>query len=142
MPWPPPGFEKPSAQRDLRVLVHAGHPYIHTGDLADWVRAEVKKGNGGPVALDVAGTIAEEIRALGDRTLRKYTERRGDGRDERGELSGLRERPPPSCGSGDARPRGTPRSLGAFGANRSLDSGARPSWIPLLPRRSVQGRSL
>ena len=87
MPWPPPGFEKPSAQRDLRVLVLAGQPYIHMGDLADWLLTQTRKARPtSPAVLDTVAVIVAEIRGLSDKAIRKCADHRGDG-DERGELS-------------------------------------------------------
>lgn len=82
MPWPPPGFEKPCAQRDLRVLVLDRQPYIHTGDLADWLRRQTE--NAVPLVGETADAIAAEIRKLGDKALRKCAEQQDD---DRGELS-------------------------------------------------------
>lgn len=87
MTWPPPQFDQPPAQRDLRVLVLAGQPYIHMGDLADWLLTQTKKAQpSSPVVLDTVAVIVAEIRNLNGKAVRKCTDHRGDA-GERGELS-------------------------------------------------------
>lgn len=100
MTWPPPQFDQPSAQRGLRALVHGEHPYIHTGDLADWVRTQTAGAM--PTVVETAHMIADEIKRLGDEATLKLAEQRSD---DQGELSaGGSVSRPPAPGTLDLRP--------------------------------------
>lgn len=98
MTWPPPQFAETAAQRNLRVLVHAGHPYIHAGDLADWIE---KQSEGAvPLVGETVTVLADEVRRMRRESLASCDERRRSGE---GELSGG-ERPRPPARAGDAQP--------------------------------------
>ena len=67
MTWPPPQLMEPGFQRGLRTLVHHGQPFIHTGDLADYLA-----GTGAPDDMRPAFDLVEqEVRRIGAEAITK-----------------------------------------------------------------------
>lgn len=131
MTWPPPGFAQPCAQRGLRVLVHAGHSYIHAGDLAEWIRTQTDGAM--PTVVQTAHMISDEVRRLGDEASVKFAEHR---RDDQGELSAGGSVPRPSQ-AGPLNLLPSPRSLREPPLTKP---GRRRALMdPLLPDLSLRG---
>lgn len=134
MTWPPPGFDKPCAQRDLRVLVHGDQPYIHTGDLADYLRTQTAGTM--PLVAETAGVIADEVRGLGDKALRKCSTSRGD---EQPELSARGSVPRLPAVRGTLNLAGTPQVAEGPLRCRSLNGRAGPPMDHVGPRGLRRG---